>query len=49
MVSGVGLLYVVASWLKMSRIDIVEFHPVVGGFVGGATLKASLTCSSSVS
>ena len=37
-VSGVGLLYVDAIWSKMSRIDIVAFHPVVGGIVGGATL-----------
>ena len=47
--SGVGLPYVDAIWLKMSQIDIVAFHPVVGGVVGGATLEASLTCSSSVS
>ena len=37
-VSGVGLTYVDAIWLKMLQIDIVMFHPVVGGCVGGATL-----------
>ena len=36
--SGVGLPYIYANWLKMSRIDIVAFHPVVGGIIGGATL-----------
>jgi hypothetical protein len=50
MASGVGLpYYVVASWSKMLQMDIVESHPVGGGIVGGATLKALLTCSSSVS
>ncbi len=47
--SGVGLLYVPWSWSKMSLGNIDPFHPVVGGFVAGATLKASLTCMSSVS
>ena len=41
--SGVGLMYVVASRLKMSWMVIFEFQPVVGGVVGGGTLKASLT------
>jgi len=36
--SGVGLPYADAIWSKMSRIDIVMFHPVAGGIVGGATL-----------
>ncbi len=48
-VSGVGFLYVVASWSKMSQRDIVEFHPFVGRLVGGATFNALLTCASSVS
>ena len=39
MASGVGFPYVVASWSNMFRMDIVEFHSVVGGVVGGATLK----------
>ncbi len=33
--------------MLLSNID--PFHPVVGGFVAGATLKASFTCMSSVS
>jgi hypothetical protein len=37
-VSGVGLPYVDAIWSNMLQIDIVAFHPVVGGIVGGATL-----------
>ena len=48
MASGVGFPYVVASWSNMLQMDIVEFHPVVGGVVGGATLKSSLTCLSCV-
>ena len=48
MASGVGFPYVVASWSNMLRMDIVEFHPVVGGVFGGATLKASLMCLSCV-
>ena len=48
-VSGVGLPHAVASWSNMSCMIIVEFQPVVGGVVGGATLNALLTCSSSVS
>ena len=36
--SGVGLPYIDAIWSKMSRIDIVAFHLVVDGIVGGATL-----------
>ena len=36
--SGVGFPYVDANWSKMSQIDIVAFHPVVGGVVGGVTL-----------
>jgi hypothetical protein len=47
--TGIGLPNVVVSWSKMSRMDIVEFHPVVGGIVSGATLKASLLCLTSVS
>jgi len=39
MASGVGFPYVVASWSNMFRMGIVEFHPVIGGVVGGATLK----------
>ena len=48
-VTGIGLPNVVMSLSKMSRMDIVEFHPVVGGIVSGATLKASLLCLTSVS
>ena len=36
--SGVGFPYVDANWSKMLQMDTVEFHPVVGGVVGGAIL-----------
>ncbi len=49
MVAGVGFPYMVASWSKMSRRDIVEFHPVVGRFDGDVTLNELLTYTSSVS
>ena len=48
MASEAGLLYVIASWLNMSQMVIIEFQPVVGGVVGGETLKASLPCLLSV-
>jgi len=36
--SGVGLPYIDTICWKMLQIDIVTFHPVVGGIDGSATL-----------
>ncbi len=42
MALGVGQPYVFIIWLKMLFRDINAFQPMVGGVVGGATLKALL-------
>ncbi len=48
-VSGVGFPYVITSLSNISQSDIIAFHPVVSGVVGGTTVNALFTCASSVS
>jgi hypothetical protein len=46
---GIGRPYVFIIWSKMSFSNIDGFQLMMGGVVGGATLKALLTWASSMS